>query len=50
MVASIQIQPFAPVGVLLSKSGDDWIIEAGAEMILLGNGGKLHHARDRYAP
>ncbi len=38
---SIQIQPIATIGIFLSKPGNDWIIEAGAEIVLLGNGVKL---------
>ena len=34
----IQIQPVAPVGVLLSEAADDRVIEPGPQVILLGDG------------
>ena len=34
----IQIQPIAPVGVLLSKPANDRVIEPGPQVILLGDG------------
>ncbi len=37
----IQIQPIAAVGVLLGKPGDDWIVEARSQVILLGDRVKL---------
>ena len=37
----IQIEPIATIGILLSKPSDDWIVEAGAEIVLLGDGVKL---------
>ena len=37
----IQIQPIAAVGVLLGKPGDDWIVEARLQVVLLGYRVKL---------
>ena len=37
----IQVQPIAAVSVLLSKAGDDWIVEARSQVILLGDRVKL---------
>ena len=37
----VQVQPIAAVGVLLSESGDDWIVEARSQVILLGDRVKL---------
>ena len=41
MTVRIQIQPVAAVGVLLGKAGDDGVIEACAQIILLGDRVKL---------
>ena len=37
----IQVQPIAAVSVLLGKPGDDWIVEARSQVILLGDRVKL---------
>ena len=34
----IQVEPVAPVGVLLGKAAKDRVVEAGTEIILLGDG------------
>ena len=34
----IQIKPIAPVGVLLGEAANDWVVEAGPQVILLGDG------------
>ena len=36
-----EVQPIAAVGILLSESGDDWIVEPCAQVILLGDRIKL---------
>ena len=41
LAVRIQIQPIAAVSVLLSESGDDWIVEARSQVILLGDRVKL---------
>ena len=41
MAIRIQVQPIAAVGVLLSKPGNDWIVEPCAQVILLGDRIKL---------
>ena len=37
----IQIEPIAPVGVLLGEPGNDRVVESGTEIVLLGDWVKL---------
>ena len=34
----IQVEPIAPVDILLGEAANDWIVEASTQIILLGDG------------
>ena len=38
MTIGIQVQPVSPVGVLLSKTANNRVVEPGPQVILLGDG------------
>ena len=37
----IQVEPIAPVDILLGEAANDWIVEASTQIILLGDGVNL---------
>ena len=41
LAVRIEVQPIAAVGILLSKAGDDWIVEPCTQVVLLRDWIKL---------